>query len=64
MLCNVFFSYILSYLVIICNGDDMIGLLMELLTQFIPLGGFIRSQVFLKPLSQKEEYECFQKILE
>lgn len=56
------FSYILSYLVIIYNGDDMIGLLMELLTQFIPLGGFIRSQAFLKPLSQKEEYECFQKM--
>lgn len=37
----------------------MIGFLLELFSSFLPLGGFIRSQAFLKPLDPKVEQEYF-----
>lgn len=47
----------MSYLIL---GDDMIGFLLEVLSNFLPLGGFIRSQAYLKPLDTKQEYAYFQ----
>lgn len=37
----------------------MIGLILELLSNILPLGGFIRSQAFLKPLDPKQEQAYF-----
>ena len=42
----------------------MIGFLLEVLASFLPLGGFIRSQAYLKPLDPQQEYEYFLKMKE